>query len=318
MENFDIYVDSGANIPDELVEKYKLNVISFMCNIDGVETPCYEKGKSSREMALKFYEAMRNGSETSTSLINAQRFYDAITPSLEAGKNIIITTLSSGISGTYKQACDAAEQAMAKYPAIKVHVFDAFNASMGEGLFAVYAARMRDEGKSFDEICSWMEEHKLNMHSVFTVSDLKYLKKGGRVSATKAIAGTLLNIKPVLVASGVGTIEVWEMVRGRRKALTRLAELFAEEAVNPAEQTVSICHADCEEDANFLADLIRQKSAKDIVIEVYDICTGSHVGPGTVALFFMGENRKIRQEQAREKGSLIKNITSNITSKFKR
>ena len=94
MKNFDIYVDSGANIPDELVEKYKLNVISFMCNIDGVETPCYEKGKPSREMALKFYEAMRNGSETSTSLINAQRFYDAITPSLEAGKNIIITTLS--------------------------------------------------------------------------------------------------------------------------------------------------------------------------------------------------------------------------------
>lgn len=312
MENFDIYVDSGANIPDEMVDEYGINVITFMCNIDGVETPCYEKGKPSAEMAIKFYAAMREGCETSTSLINTQRFYDAITPSLKAGKNVLITTISSGISGTYKQACDAAEQAMKDYPGLKVHVFDAFNASMGEGLFAVYAARMRNEGKSFDEICDWIEAHKLNMHSVFTVSDLKYLKRGGRISATKAIAGTLLNIKPVLIASYKGVIEMAETVRGRRKALTRLAELFGEEAVEPSKQTVAICHADCEDDAEFLADLIRQKGANDIVIEVYDICTGSHVGPGTVALFFMGEDRTICQ--TKEKDSLIKNIAA----KFKR
>lgn len=312
MENFDIYVDSGANIPDEIVEKHDINVITFMCNIDGVEKACYEKGKSSREMALKFYEAMRAGSETSTSLINSQRFLDEITPSLKAGRNVLITTISSGISGTYKQACEAAEEAMKQYPHCKVHVFDAFNASMGEGIFALYAARMRERGESFEKICEWLEEHKLNMHSVFTVNDLKYLKKGGRVSATKAIAGTLLNIKPILIASYKGVIEMYETVRGRKKALARLAEMFGELVVDPSDQIISICHADCETDANYLAELIKEKGAKEVIVEVYDICTGSHVGPGTVALFFMGEDRTLAQ--TKEKDSLIKNITA----KFKR
>ena len=138
---FDIYVDSGANIPDEIIERHNLNVIPFMCSIDGVETACYEKGRPSREMAVKFYAAMRAGSNTSTSLINSEKFLIEITPSLESGRDVIITTLSSGISGTFKQACEAAEQAEAKYPGRRVHVFDAYNASMGEGLFAVYAAR---------------------------------------------------------------------------------------------------------------------------------------------------------------------------------
>lgn len=312
MKEFDIYADSGANIPDTMVEECGINIISFMCNIDGVETPCYEKGKPSRETALKFYEAMRNGCETSTSLINSQRFLEAITPSLKAGKDVIISTISSGISGTYKQACDAAEEAMKLYPDCKVHVFDAFNASMGEGLFDVYASRMRAQGKSFDKVVEWLEANRLNMHSVFTVSDLKYLKKGGRISATKAIAGTILNIKPILIASGKGTIEMAETVRGRRKALTRLAEMFADEVVSPEAQTVAICHADSEDDANYLADLIRQKGAKDIVIEVYDICTGSHVGPGTVALFFLGDDRSVVKNK--EKTSVIKNIAA----KFRR
>ena len=314
MKKFDIYVDSGANIPDELCERYDINVVPFMCNIDGVETPCYEKGRPSREMALKFYAAMREGCRTSTSLINAERFFEAIKPSLDNGRDVLITTLSSGISGTYKQACEAAQMAMERYPDLKVHVFDAYNASMGEGLFAVYAARMREEGKTFEEACDFVEANRLNMHSVFTVSDLKYLKKGGRISATKAIAGTLLNIKPILIASPVGTIEMLETVRGRKKALTRLAELFDEEVVNASSQTISICHADCEEDANFLADLLRQKGANDIVIEVYDICTGSHVGPGTVALFFMGDDRS---KARTEKSSVLKNI-ANIAAKFKK
>ena len=310
---FDIYVDSGANIPDEIIERHNINIIPFMCSIDGVETACYEKGRPSREMAVKFYAAMRAGSNTSTSLINSEKFLSEITPSLESGRDVIITTLSSGISGTFKQACEAAEQAEAKYPGRRVHVFDAYNASMGEGLFAVYAARMREEGKSFDEVCDWMETNRLNMHSVFTVSDLKYLKKGGRISATKAIAGTLLNIKPVLIAGAHGTIEMLETVRGRKKALARLSELFKEEVIAPEKQTIAICHADCEDDAEYLAELIRQHGARDIVIEVYDICTGSHVGPGTVALFFMGGDRAELQK-SREKESLLKAIAS----KFRR
>ncbi len=310
MKEFDIYADSGANIPDELVEKYGINIISFMCSIDGKETLCYEKGRPSRKVALEFYAAMREGCDTSTSLINSERFLSQITPSLEAGRDVVISTISSGISGTYKQACDAAGEAMKRFPQCRVHVFDAFNASMGEGLFVIEAARMRERGADFDEVCAWLEDHKLKMHSVFTVSDLKYLKKGGRVSAGKAIAGTLLNIKPILIASYKGVIEVSETVRGRKKALARIAELFSEEVTDPAGQTIAICHADCADDAEYLAGLLHERGARDIITEIYDICTGSHVGPGTVALFFFGEDRTICQ--TKEKDSLIKNIAAKL------
>lgn len=298
--NFDVFVDSAANLTEEMIEEYSIGVVSYVCSIDGKDMECYVKGRPFKETAKAFYDAMRAGSDTRTSLINADKIIAAVTPSLQAGKDVLFVTISSCISGTYNQAKLAAEALKESYPERKMLVCDGWNASLGEGMFAVYAAKMRAEGASIEQCAEWIAEHKNNMNSVFTVNDLKYLKRGGRISATAAIAGTLLNIKPVLVASPKGVITQYCNERGRKKALLRLANHFAERVIDPENQIVCISHADCEEDALYLAELIKERGAKNVVVQWYDICTGSHVGPGTVALFFMGVDRNKKANEDKE------------------
>ncbi len=294
MRSFDIYVDSGANIPNELVDKYDINVISFYFTVNGVERKCYEKGVSFDEIAKQFYDDMRAGADVKTSLITKETFMEAITPSLEAGRDAIIMTISSGISGTFNQAQEAQKELAKLYPHNKVFAIDSANASMAQGLLAIKAAGLRDLGESAETCAKWLTENVYKMNSYLTVGDLKYLKKTGRIPTTLAIAGTLLNIKPILRADG-GTnakIVFFGREHGRKKAIAALAKAFAERVTDPENQTIAIMHADSEEDANALADMLRGLGAKDIVIGYYDLCTGSHVGPGTVALFFMGKDRR--------------------------
>lgn len=299
MNRFEIFVDSAANLTDEMIETNNIGVISYTCRIDGKEMECYEKGTPYEEIAKKFYDAMRAGSETRTSLINAQKIIDAVSPVMQAGKDVLLVTISSQISGTYAQALEASSELKKLYPARKLVVADSFNASLGEGLFAVQAAKLRDMGESIESCAQWISSHKLNMNSVFTVADLKYLRRGGRISATLAIAGTLLNIKPILKADENGKISSYCKERGRKKALLRIADTFAETVVHPDQQTVAICHADSEEDALALAEMLKERGATDVVVNWYDICTGSHVGPGTVALFYLGKERgKAPKERA--------------------
>lgn len=311
---FDIFVDSSANLTEEMIEKYAIGVVSYVCTVDGKDMECYEKDRPFKETAKAFYDAMRAGCDTRTSLINSQKIVAAVTPSLEAGKDVLFVTISSGISGTNTQAKLAAEELKERFPERKMMVCDGWNASLGEGMFAIYAAQMRDKGESIETCADWIAAHKMNMNSVFTVSDLKYLKRGGRISATVAIAGTLLNIKPILIADPKGIITQYGTERGRRKALMRLANYFAERVIDPENQTVCISHADCEDDAVYLAELIKERGAKDVVIQWYDICTGSHVGPGTVALFFMGKDRREKGDSA-EHRSLISKAKDLLTKK---
>ena len=149
-------------------------------------------------------------------------------------------------------------------------------------------------GESCETCAEWLENNKYNLNSYLTVGDLKYLKRGGRISATLAIAGTILNIKPIIMADGgdVAKLVFHSKERGRKRAIAALAEHFAENVVEPENQTVAICHCDCEEDAAALAEMVKERGAKEVIIEYYDLCTGAHVGPGTVALFFYGKNRK--------------------------
>lgn len=293
MTYFDIYCDSGANIPYQIVKERNINVIPYSFTINGVEQTCYTEGEF-KDIAKKFYDEVRAGADVKTSLITTQNFVDAVIPSLEKGKDVLITCISSGISGTYNQAKEAAKELMKAYPERKVAVCDTSNASMGEGLQVLKACDLRDMGQSVDACADWIEQNRYNINSYLTVDDLKYLKKSGRISAAAAVAGALLNIKPVLKADGGENAKIvsHSKVHGRKKAIYALAENFAANVVEPENQTVAICHADSEEDALMLADLIRQKGAKDIIIEWYDLCTGSHVGPGTVALFFYGNDRK--------------------------
>lgn len=294
MNTFDIYVDSGANIPDALRKYRGIEVIPYHIRVNGVERVCVEEGVSFAETAKKFYDDMRAGAEVQTSLINAQTFYERLLPSMKEKRDALLFTISAGISATYKQALEAKKMLEKEFPKRKVYVLDSANASMGEGMLALRAADLRDLGESAETAAKWIETNAYKLNSYVTVGDLKYLKKTGRISTTLAIAGTILNIKPIIRADGGNPAKLvfFSKERGRKKALAALAEAYRERASEHENQTVAITHTDCEEDAQYLAELIREIGVKDIIIEYYDLCTGSHIGPGTVALFFFGKDRR--------------------------
>lgn len=297
---FDIYTDSAANIPEEYIVRHGIRVIPYIITVNGEERLSYEQGVPFSQTAKRYYDDMRAGAEVKTSLVSAERIVEAVTPSLEAGRDALIVTISSGVSGTYAQAVEAKKQLEERFRYARLYVCDSANASMAEGLQVLRIANLRDMGESAEDCVKWQQTNAYKMNSYFTVGDLKYLRKGGRISATLAIAGTILNIKPILRADGgcPAKISFFGKERGRKKALLALADAYAEKAVQPENYTAAICHADCEEDANLLADMLRERGAKDIVIEYYDLCTGSHVGPGTVALFFYGKDRRTPAELA--------------------
>ncbi len=294
MNGFDIYADSGANIPEDLRRAHGIKIIPYYMRVNGVERCCVEEGKDFSETAKRFYEDMRAGAEVQTSLINAQTFYEALLPTMKAGRDALLFTISSGISATNRQAQEAKKMLEAEFPGRQVHVLDSANASMGEGMLVLRAADLRDMGESAETAAEWVRENAYKINSYVTVGDLKYLKKTGRISTTLAIAGTLLNIKPIIRADGGANAKLvfFGKERGRKKALAALAEAYRERASDHENQTVAICHCDCEEDVEYLAELIRGIGVGRIITEYYDICTGSHVGPGTVALFFYGKDRR--------------------------
>lgn len=294
MNKFDIFADSSANIPEELVQKHDINVISYLCTVNGVERPCYEKGVDFKEVAKKFYDEMRAGADTKTSLVDEQCIVDAVTPTLQAGRDAVFITIASGISGTHHQALAAKKQLEEKFPKNKLYVCDSANASMGQGLLVLKAAELREAGKSAKDTAKWVDDNAYRMNSYVTVDDLKYLKKSGRVSTLAALVGSILNIRPILWANDTtpAKLEVCGKERGRKKAISTIIQAFKDNVIDPENQTIAIAHADCEEDALHIAEAVKELGAKDVIIEYYDLCTGAHAGPGTVALFFFGKDRK--------------------------
>lgn len=298
--NFDIFVDSSANLTEKMIEECGIKVISYVCTCNGREVICYKDGATFAQSAKQFYSEMSRGADVSTSLISQERFEAEWENSLKAGRDVLMFTISSQVSGTNHQANLASEAMMKRYPGRSIYVADSVNSSLGEGLLAVKAANLRDMGETLDTCVKWIESNKWKMNSYFTVSDLKYLRKGGRISGVTALAGTLLNIKPILKADGNGRIVMCGRVKGRRKSVAELAEYYKNYAVFPEGATAAICHCDCEDEANNLAELIRELGARDVTVEYYDIVSGAHVGPGTIALFFMGKDRR-GGEKASEK-----------------
>ncbi|MBD5632427.1 MAG: DegV family protein [Clostridia bacterium] len=306
MNTFDIFADSSANIPDELVKSHGIKIIPYTCTVNGEERMCYDNYEDFKSVAKRFYDDLRAGADIKTSLVDKQRIIDAVTPSFEQGRDAIIVTISSGISGTHFQALEAKKLLEEKFPDCKLYVCDSANASMGQGLQVLKICDLRDMGESAETCAKWVESNAYKFNSYLTVGDLKYLRKGGRISAAVAIAGTILNIKPLLKADG-GTpakLSVYAKERGRKKALQALADAYKENAEQMDSNVVSINHADCEEDALYLAELIKGYGAKEVIIEYYDLCTGTHVGPGTVAMFFYGKDRKAAAASGLKKTSL--------------
>ena len=283
--SFVVLTDSGANIPKHLLEEHNIDIIPFAFFIDGKKTviPYFE------DFNLKnYYEKLGKGEiSVKTSQINPEEYQIKFEEYLKNGKDLIYISLSSGISGSYNSSRIAAEELKEKYPDRKIKVIDTKGASMGEGLVAIYAAKLNKAEVSFETAVDKIYEFIENLCQVFTVDDLMYLKRGGRVSTITAAFGTVLNIKPLLKGNENGNIVTNGRVRGRKAAIEALALKYNDFCVNPENQVVAIAHTACEEEAKILADLINKKRPpKEVLVVDYEPMTGAHVGPGAIALFF--------------------------------
>ncbi len=285
--NYAIITDSSSNLPTQFLDQHGIPVIPLAYYIDNVEHTCTDLSAFDGEA---FYGKLRERPEVRTSLVNVQAFVTVFERFLKAGRDILYIAMSSGISGTYQSGALAAEQLREQYPERKIIAFDTLAASLGEGLFVVTAAEMREAGASIEEVAAKLMEMRPKMRQIFTVDDLMYLRHGGRLSGVSAVFGTVLNIKPLLTANAEGKIVILDKIRGRKRALKALADIFAEKARTMGAVVAAIAHAGCPEDAGYLAGLLKGvRSIKEMLIECYEPVTGSHVGPGAVALFFWSD-----------------------------
>ena len=285
MEDYAIMTDSSANLTPDLAREANIEVIPLTCLIDAGEMPAYDDTKPFD--GHSFYDRLRRTGPIKTSMVNCDQFKRAFEPVMKAGKSILYIAMSSGISGTCGAAVQAAGELMKKYPGQMIKVVDTLAASFGEGIFALKASAMRAAKLSLESAAEWAEANKRRMCQFFTVDDLMFLSKGGRISSLTARIGSLANIKPLLTGSSEGKIVSCGKVIGRKKSLIALADLYDKHASRDSQDIVAIAHGDCEQDALFLAEQLKKKrDLKDVLIRCYEPGTGSHVGPGAVALFF--------------------------------
>ena len=294
---YEVFVDSAANIPAVDVKKYGINVVSFVNVVNGKSMVNFNPDLSleeERKRGKEFYDAIRAGAEIKTSLVNTGDFVDAFEPVLKEGKDIIYFSLSKNISGTYNAALIASEDLAETYPERKVLLVDSLNASLAQGIMAIYATMMRDKGVSVEEVARVLNDAVIKMNGVFTVGDLKYLAKTGRISSATALAGNVLNVKPILRGNKEGYIVQFRKCRGRKKSLDTLVDLVCDNIVEPEKQIIGIAHADAYEESLYVIDKIKERvQVKDVINTSYDYCTGTHVGPDTIALFFIANDREL-------------------------
>ena len=287
--SFVLATDTSANLSKKYIDRYNLVIVPLSYYINDVE---YSYPDPSQFDGQAFFDLLRQKVPVRTSLVNTQRFCDAFTPSLEQGNDILYVGMSSGISSSYASACVAAQQLREQFPDRRILTVDTLAASLGEGLLVLLGAELREQGKTIEETAALLEQRREDMRQCFTVDDLLFLRRGGRISGASALLGTLLSIKPLLRGNRNGEIVLYGKARGGNGALRALADNYAQNVADPASQTVGIAHGGCPERAEALAEMLReQHPPREIMIECYEPVTGSHVGPGTVALFFWGNGR---------------------------
>ena len=285
---FRIVTDTSSNLPTAYLQAENITVIPFTFHTESGEQSCMDTASFD---AKAFYTAMRNGEKVTTSQIPPQRFVDNIRPMLENGEDVLFVSMSSGISGSYASSKIAANQLAEEFPERKILTVDTYSASLAEGIVVMRAVECRKEGLSIDEAYQILRALRHRIAQIFTVGDLRYLKRTGRLSNLEAAVGTVLQIKPLLKGDPEGKIVCFAKVRGRQRAIEEMAKRYKELVVAPETQTVCISHADCEPDAQILASMLRRsKAPKDILIVDYEPVTGSHVGPGALALFFVSDD----------------------------
>lgn len=290
MSNFVILTDSSADLSARLVEQMDIQVLPLSFTMEGRTVYNYP---DNREMEPHdFYDLLRQGKMATTSAVNVAQYIDAIEPNLQAGRDVLVLAFSSGLSTTYNSAVIAAQELGQKYPERRVHVVDTLCASLGQGMLVWLAAQERAKGKSMEEVRDWAEANKLHIGHQFTVDDLHTLKRGGRISATTAVVGTMLAIKPVLHVDNEGHLINIGKVRGRAASLKALVDAMGRTVIDPQEQTIFISHGDCYEDAKAVGDMVRERfGVKDVIINHVGPVIGAHTGPGVVALFYVAKER---------------------------
>ncbi len=290
MSDYIIITDSSCDMAAEMAEELELHVLPLSFIMDGKTYRNYLDG---RDMSSKeFYDKEREGFMATTNAVNVEDASQAIEDVLKQGKDVLVLAFSSGLSSTCSAFQIAAQELAEHYPERKICVVDTLCASLGQGMFVYQAAKLRQQGKTLEEVRDWAEANKLRQCHWFTVDDLFFLKKGGRVSAATAVVGTMLQIKPVLHVDDEGHLINVAKARGRKASLTALVDKVGELAEDPASQTMFISNSDCLEDAQFVADEIKKRyGTKEIVINSIGPVIGAHTGPGCVALFFTGKHR---------------------------
>lgn len=282
-----IVTDSCCDFPEQMYNELNLTQVRLAVTYKGQTVTQYTE-----DWLKDMFAGLRQGETASTSAANPQSWQDALEPILQAGEDALVLAFSSGLSTTYQSAVIAAGELAEKYPQRTVRVVDTLCASLGQGLFVYHACRKRDAGMALDALADWCETRKYNLCHWFTVDDLMYLKRGGRVSAATALVGTMLQIKPVLHVDDEGHLINVGKTRGRKASIEALAKKMAETALPGENDTVFICHGDCLEDAQYLERLVKERyGVKNVLIYYVGAVIGSHSGPGTLALFFMGSHR---------------------------
>ena len=282
--HFVVATDTSGNLPTKTANDYDLKVIPFAYFVEGDRRTCLDTDAFDGDA---FYALLKNTAVTTTQ-INPIEYADFFEPFLKEGKDVIYVSMSSGISGSCQSATIGAQMLAEQYPDRVIEIVDTRGASLGEGLIAVQAAKLRDADVETREAANRLRDASERMFNVFTVNDLMFLRRGGRLSNLSAIAGTVLGIKPILKGGEDGQISAFAVVHSRKRSVKALAAQYEKHVVDPENQTIGIAHAACREDAELLIKLIKEspKAPKDILLVDYEPVTGSHVGPGALALFF--------------------------------
>lgn len=289
MRDFVITTDNNSDLPMDYYEKHNVGVISLTYTLEGKTYNMYTALPSH-----EFYESMRNGSMPTTAQVNPTDARAVFKPYLKKGMDILHIAFSSGLSGSYNSSRIAAEELLEEYPDAKITVIDSLAASLGQGLLVHKAVQMKDDGKPMDEIADWVETHKVNLCHMFTVDDLFHLYRGGRVSKMTAVFGTMVNIKPVLHVDNEGKLINIDKVRGRKKSLNDLVNKMEQKigSYRDKNDIIFISHGDCLEEAQYVAKQVEERFGyKNFLFNDVGATIGAHSGPGTVALFFLGDER---------------------------
>ena len=288
--SFAIFTDGCSNLPGRLLRELDIHVLPCTYTVNG--EPVTFSGDIEQFDSKAYYDQLRAGMDIKTSLLNTQLFMDHFRPCLEQGLDVLYVGLSSGVSGTYQASCMAAEELMEEFPGRTVRTVDSRGASMGVGILTCRGADFRAEGMDVNAAADALLEESDHLCQYFTVDDLNFLKRTGRVSGATAAIGTVLNIKPLLYGDKEGHIVARAKVRGRKKAIEAILDLYAAKAIHPENGRVAITHGDCPEEAQLLADRVCQiAKPKDLIICPHEPFTGVHVGPGMLALYFFGDCR---------------------------